>query len=96
MSNKITILEKPTEIYINRDNENVSILSGKGDGLASVTSDNICITRNNKRKKNPDTSFIRKEPIGEPFNPRKRAKEDTVTDVEKYSLKKHLHIFEIR
>ena len=58
---------------IHRDNEKLSLLSGKVYALASVTSDNLCITRKNKIKKTSDTSVIRKYPIGDTVNPRKRA-----------------------
>ena len=68
-------------------------MSGQGEILASVTLDHICIPRKNKRKKTPDTSVIRRETIGDTVNPRKRGKEDTVTDVEKYSLHKTLPYF---
>ena len=37
-----------------------------------------------------------KEPIREPVNPRKRSKEDAITDIVKDGPKKHLHIFDIR
>ena len=37
-----------------------------------------------ERKKTPDTQIIRKQPIQEPVNPKKRAK-ITLTDVEKNS-----------
>ena len=40
-----------------------------------------------EKKKIPDTSIIRKQPIQEPVNPSKSAKEDTITYVEKYSPK---------
>ena len=42
----------------------------------------------NKIKRTSDTLIIRKEPIREPVNPRKRAKEGTINDVEKSSLEK--------
>ena len=54
---------------------------GQGDDLAGITPDNLRITHNNKRKKTPYTLIIRTEPIQEPVNPRKRSKEDTITDV---------------
>ena len=54
------------------------------------------ISRMNKRKKNPETMIIRKQPIKEPVNPMKRAKENTLTDVEKVVIKKHLQRFGIR
>ena len=63
-------------------------MSVQGDDLASTSPDNLRITCKNKRKKTPDTSVIRKEPIVVPVNPSKKSKEDTITDVEKYSLKK--------
>ena len=72
LSNKSTRIEKPTEIDILKDNENVSLLSVQGDDLNILTIDNICITHKNKRKENPDTSVIRNEPFVEPLNPSKR------------------------
>ena len=63
-------------------------MSGHGEFLSSVTPDIIRIPRNNKRKKTPDTSIIRKRPIKEPVNPSKRAKDITLTYVEKCSPKK--------
>ena len=47
----------------------------------------------NKIKKNPDTLIIRKQPIQEPVNPRKRAKENTLTDIEKGSPKEKFPSF---
>ena len=58
LSNKITIIEKPTEIDILKDNENVSLSSGQGDDLASITPDHLHISRKNKIKKTPDTLVI--------------------------------------
>ena len=58
LSNKITIIEKPTEIDILKDNENVSLSSGQGDDLASITQDHLHISRKNKIKKTPDTLVI--------------------------------------
>ena len=55
-----------------KDNFSVYVLSGQGASLSSVIPDIICIPGKNKRNKTPDTSIIRKEPIQEPFNPRKR------------------------
>ena len=66
----------------------VSVLSGQGESLSSVTPDNLRIPRKNKGKKTPENSVIRKEPIVYKANPRKRAKQYNVTDVEKYSLNK--------
>ena len=60
LSNKSTRIEKPSEIDIHKDNENISDLSGLGDDLSIVTPDNLCIPRDNKRKKTPYTSVIRK------------------------------------
>ena len=51
--------------------------------LSSVTSDQQRIPRKNKINKTSDTSVIRKEPIQEPVNPKKRAKDDTITNIEK-------------
>ena len=41
--NKITKIEKPSAIFIQRDNLSVSIFSGQGENLASVTPDIIRI-----------------------------------------------------
>ena len=73
LSNKSTRIEKPTEIDIHKDNEKISLLYGKLYYLASVTLYILCIPYKNKIKKTPDTSVIRKEPIGELVNPRKKA-----------------------
>ena len=70
-------------------------MSLQGDDLAGITPDILCIPRRNKIK-HSDTSIIRKEPIQEPFNPSKSAKEGTLTDVEKSSPKKNLQLFDIR
>ena len=58
-----------------------------GDDLSGITPDILCIPCKNKINKYPDTLIIRKQPIQEPVNPRKRAKENTLTDVEKTSPK---------
>ena len=63
-------------------------MSGKGYDLQSVTPDNLCIPRKIKENKTSDSLVIRKKYIGDTVNPRKRSKDDTVTDVEKYSLHK--------
>ena len=84
--NKSTRIDKPSEIDIHKENLSVSVLSGQGEILSSVTSDIIFIPRNNKRKKNAGTYVVRKQPIQEPVNPKKRAKENTLTDVEKIVL----------
>ena len=62
-------------------------MSGQGDSVSSVSPDILRIPCRNKRRKNSDTSIIRKKPIKEPVNPRKRAKENTLTDEEKGSPK---------
>ena len=62
-------------------------MSGHGKSLSSVTPDQQRIPLNNKRKKTSDTSITGKEIIQEPYNPSKRAKEDSTPDVEK-SIKK--------
>ena len=59
---------------MHQDNLSVSGLSGHRESLSSEISDTICIPRNNKRKKTPDTWTIRKKNIQEPVNPRKRGK----------------------
>ena len=61
----------------------VYVFPGHVETLSSVTPDQQSISRKNKRKKTSDTSIIRKKPIQEPVKTRKRAKEITLTDVEK-------------
>ena len=58
-------------------------MSGYGESLSSVTPDILRVNCKNKRKKTSDTLFTGKETIQEPFNPRKKAKEITLTDIEK-------------
>ena len=55
--NRSTRIEKPTEIYIFKDNKDLSDLFGQGDDLAGITSE---IIRINRKKKNLDTLIIRK------------------------------------
>ena len=95
-SNESTRIGKTSEIHIHKENLSVSIFSGKGESVSSVTLDNLFITCNNKGKKNPDTLIIRKQPIQEPVNTRKMAKENNLTDVEKRVLNKHLQRFVIK
>ena len=61
----------------------ISVFFGHGESLSSVTKDQQHIPSNNKRKKTSDTLIIIKYFIQEIVNPRKRAKEDNITDVEK-------------
>ena len=70
LSNISTRIGKTSGIDIHKDNLSVSVLSGHGESLSSVTPDTISITRKNKRKKTPDTLIIRKQPIKEPVNPK--------------------------
>ena len=51
LSNKSTRIEKPSEIDIHRDNLSVSVLSGHGEILSSVTPDQQNIPRKNKKVK---------------------------------------------
>ena len=74
LSNKSNRIENPSEIDIWKENLSVSVLSGHGESLSSVTPDQQRIPRKNKIKKISDTLIIRKEPIQEPFNPKKMAK----------------------
>ena len=48
-------IEKPSEIDIHRENLSISVLYGHGESLSSITPDILCIPRNNKIKKTPDT-----------------------------------------
>ena len=57
-------------------------MSGQVESLSSETPYTLCIPSKNKIDKTTDTPIIRKHPIQEPVNPRKRAKENTLTDVE--------------
>ena len=66
-----------------KENFSVYVLSGQGESLSSVSPYIICNTRKTKRKKTPNTLMIRKQPIQEPVNPKKREKHDTITDVKK-------------
>ena len=58
LSNKSTRIENPSEIDIHKENLSVSVLSGHGESLSSVTPDILHIPRKNKRKKTPDTLII--------------------------------------
>ena len=62
-------------------------MSGHVESLSSVTPDFFCIPCRNKIKKTLGTSIIRIKSIKEPVNPRKRAKENTLTGVGKCSSK---------
>ena len=57
-------------------------MSEHGESLSIVTPDQQHIPFNNKRKKTSDTSITGKESIKETVNPSKRAKEDSISDVE--------------
>ena len=81
ISNKMIQIEKPSEINIHRDNLSVSVLSGQGEILASVTPDQISIPRKIKWNKTTYSLVIRKEPIRFTVNPIKLSQEDTVTNV---------------
>ena len=61
----------------------VSVFSGQGESLKSVTPDQIRIYRKNKRKKTPASLVLRKEPIRDTVNLRIRSQEYTITDSEK-------------
>ena len=82
-SNKSTCIEDLSEINTHKDNLSVSGLSEQWERLSIETPDTLHINRNNKRRKPPETSIIIKQPIQEPVNPRKRSKENNLTDVEK-------------
>ena len=68
-------------MHICKDSLSASILSLQGESLSGEAPDTLLIPRNNKINKTPNTSIIREKPIKEPVNPRKRAKENTFTDV---------------
>ena len=69
------------------DNLSLSDMYVHGEILSVVASDQQRIPCKNKREKSSDALVFTKETIQEPFDPRKRAKEDTITDVEKYCPK---------
>ena len=94
-SDKSTKIEKPKEIDISKDNSSLFGMSRYGEILTSVTPDKQRIPRKNKRKKTPYTYIKGKEVIQEPDNPSKRAKDDSIPDVEKL-VKKNLHRLKIR
>ena len=60
LSGKSTIIEKPSEIVIRKDNWSLSTMSGHGKSLSSVTPDQQHIPRKNKWKKTSDTSITGK------------------------------------
>ena len=93
LSNKSTRIEELTEIYIFKNNSILSVFSGKGESLSSVTSDQQLIPCKNARNKTSDTLIMRKDPIQEPVNPSKRAKEDNIPDVEKNSPRETTPLF---
>ena len=68
-------------------------MSGQWEILSSVTPDIIFIPWKNKIKKTLDNSIIRKQPVKESVNPRKREKQINLTDVEKGSPKETLPTF---
>ena len=61
-------------------------MSRKGESLSSETTYTLRIPLKKKREKTPDTPIIRKQPIQEPVNTRKRAKENTLPYAEKVVL----------
>ena len=71
LSNKSVIIENPTKIDICKDNIGVSVLSGNGENLSSITPDQQRIPRKNKIKKPSYTFITRKKIIQEPVNPSK-------------------------
>ena len=57
-SNKSSKIEKHSEMHIHKDNLSVSVLSGQGEILSSVTPDIIRILLKSKSKNTPETSII--------------------------------------
>ena len=74
LSNKSNIIEKPSEIYIQKDNLSASGFYEQGESLSSATRDILCIPCNNKRKKTPDNSIIIKNLFKNQSTQRKRQK----------------------
>ena len=56
----MTKIEKPSEIDIRNGKLSISVLSGYGESLSSVTPDQQHIPYNNKRKKTSDTLITKK------------------------------------
>ena len=71
-------------------------MSGHGESLSTVTTDQQHIPYKNKRKKTSDNLITTKETIHETLNPSKREKEDNIPDLEKLVQKKHIHHLKIR
>ena len=63
-------------------------MSGLGESLSSVTPDQQLISRKNRINKTPDSSVLRKDPIGYTVKHRKISQEDNVIDPEKGSQHK--------
>ena len=74
LSNKSTRIENPVEIDTCKDNSSISVLSGHGESLSSVTTYQQRITRKKKIKKTSDSLIMRKDTIQETDNPRKMEK----------------------
>ena len=62
-------------------------MSGHGASVSSESPDKQLIPRNNKGNNTLDTLIKGKESIQETYNPSKRAKEDSIPDVEKNNPK---------
>ena len=62
-------------------------MSGHGACVSSESIDKQRIPRKNKRKNTSDTFIKQKESIQEPDKPSKRAKKDSIPDVEKHNLR---------
>ena len=63
---------------IAQDNLDICVLSILGASLASITPYQKHIIRKNIRKETPAILILRKEPIPEIFNPRKRSQGDSL------------------
>ena len=61
----------------------VSVFSGQGESLISVTPYQQLVPHKNERNKTPVSFVLRKEPIGCTVNPRKISQEDTVINPKK-------------
>ena len=80
-------LKKPKEIDIRKENSSLSGMSGHVASVLCESPDKQRITRKNKRRNTSDTLIKGKESIQVPENPSKRAKENSIPDVEKKSKK---------
>ena len=87
-TNQLEKKKKTSEVIVRKENLHLSVLSGLGSSLSSVTPDQKLIPRKNKRKETPSDLIIIKEPIRKTVKPRKISKGDSIMHAEKESQQK--------